>query len=160
MSCQSHSLYVCKLPCFYSAICMWGALVKINSLGSHWWYFEFFWETFRLFLYEWFNTDPIYESISQIWSRADAYLIVVNYPSLQQSLKQQDSVALNLLTLWFFRQACQNVLYLSSICHFGSFWNWFSSGSPARDEARNGMSLSAVSNTSKTIHQMYDETAN
>lgn len=62
-------------------------LVKINSLGSHWWYFEFFWETFRLFLYEWFNTDPIYESISQIWSRADAYLIVVNYPSLQQSLK-------------------------------------------------------------------------
>lgn len=66
---------------------MWGALVKINSLGSHWWYFEFFWENFCLFLYEWFNTDPIYESISQIWSRADAYLIVVNYPSLQQSLK-------------------------------------------------------------------------
>lgn len=87
MSCQSHSPYVCKLPCFYSAICMWGALVKINSLGSHWRYFEFFWETFFLFLYEWFNTDPIYESISQIWSRADAYLIVVNYPSLQQSLK-------------------------------------------------------------------------
>lgn len=78
---------VCKLHSFYSAICVWGALVKISKTTlldiSHWWYFEF------CIFHEWFNTDLIYESINQIRSRAadDVHLIALSYPSLQQSLK-------------------------------------------------------------------------